>query len=72
MSARVLAFVALVGLAVLSLAMGAPRLALALAALKATVVGLVYMDLRHAHRAHAVGFVLFVALVAAILAAVLG
>ncbi|MBK7073414.1 MAG: hypothetical protein IPH44_14040 [Myxococcales bacterium] len=69
---RAFAFVALLSLAGLSLAVGAFHLAVALAAVKAVVVGLVYMDLRHAHRAHAVGFVLGVALLIAVLAVVGG
>jgi hypothetical protein len=53
---RAIAFVALLILAGLSVAVGSFHLALALAAVKAVIVGLVYMDLRHAHRAHAIAF----------------
>lgn len=69
---RALAFVVLLSLAGLALAVGSFHLALVLAATKAGLVGLVYMDLRHAHRAHAVGFVLGVALLVAVLAVVGG
>ncbi len=61
---RALAFVALLILAGLALTVGSYPLAVALAAVKATVVGLVYMDLRHAHRLHAVAFVGAVAIAA--------
>lgn len=69
---RAAAFLVLMLLAGLSITVGSFHLALALAAVKAAVVGLVYMDLRHAHRAHAVGFALGVALLLAALAVVGG
>lgn len=69
---RLLAFATLLLLAGLSIAVGSFHLALVLAAVKAIVVGLLYMDLRHAHRAHAAGFAIGVALLIAIVALVGG
>ncbi|MBP8809887.1 MAG: hypothetical protein KBG48_19675 [Kofleriaceae bacterium] len=69
---RALAFVLLLGLALASVAVGSFALAMALGAAKALVVGVVFMELRHAHRAHLVGFVLAVGLVAAVLIALGG
>ncbi len=67
---RAAAFLVLMLLAGLSITVGSFHLAVLLAAVKAIIVGLVYMDLRHAHRGHAVGFALGVAVLIAALAAV--
>ncbi len=66
---RALAFLTLLALAVASVAVGSLPVALLLAGVKAVVVGLVFMELHDAHRAHAVGFALAVALVIAVLVA---
>lgn len=54
----------LLGLALLSAITGNLAVALALAVAKSLLVGVEYMELRHAHRAHLAGFVLFVVAVA--------
>lgn len=60
-------YLTLVLLAVASAAGGHLRLALILAATKALLVGLEFMELRHAARAHMVAFVAYVGLVVAAL-----
>lgn len=62
---RAATWVLLVTLSCVSVASGRLHLALALAAVKAVVVGLEFMELRHAARAHLVAFVGFVGLVTA-------
>jgi hypothetical protein len=59
-ASRVLVYGALVGLAVAAIVSCEITTALLLAALKALLVGLEYMELRHAHRAHAAAFVAWV------------
>ncbi len=59
---RSLVYVALVGLAIGSVLSGELSTALLLASVKSLLVGLEYMELRHAHRAHAAAFVGWVAL----------
>lgn len=58
----------LVTLSCVSVASGRLHLALVLAALKALAVGLEFMELRHAARAHLVAFIGFVGVVTAGLA----
>jgi len=53
---RFTVYAALVALALGSVASGRFAIALALAGLKALMVGLEYMELRHAHRAHLAAF----------------
>lgn len=67
---RAAAYVIMLGLLLGSLATGQLGLALAAAGVKASIVGLEFMELRHAARAHATGFVLFVGAVTGILLAV--
>lgn len=67
---RVGVYVALVALAIGSVASGRFAVAIALAAAKALLVGLEYMELRHAHRAHLVAFAAWAVLVAAVLGVV--
>lgn len=55
-------WLALVSLSVLSVLHGRVQVALGLAGLKALLVGLEFMELRHAARVHAAGYVLFLAL----------
>ncbi len=64
---RLLVFVLLVALAAASVALGSLPLALLLAGLKAAAVGSEYMELRHAHRLHLVGYLGWVALLVAAL-----
>ena len=53
---RAMIYVALVTLALLSWSTGRWSVALAAAAIKALLVASEYMELRHAHRAHALAF----------------
>lgn len=59
------ALAALTTLALLSVWSGRLELALALAAVKALVVGVVLMELEHAHRAHLAAFAAWTIFVAA-------
>ncbi len=54
---RLAVYVVLVALALASVVSGKIALALAIAGLKTLLVGLEYMELRHAHRAHLAAFV---------------
>lgn len=65
---RLLVYLFLLAATVASMAAGRVALALAIAGAKAVVVGLEYMELRHAHRAHAVGFALGMVALVAVLA----
>lgn len=67
---RFIAYLALVAAAVAAVAWGVLLPALVLAGIKACVVGLEFMELRTAHIAHRVVFVLGVAALAAALALV--
>lgn len=69
---RLAVYLVLVGLAVASVASGWVVVALALAGVKAVLVGLEYMELRHAHPAHAVGFVAGLVLLVGVLLLVAG
>lgn len=60
-------WLALVALSVTSVMQGHLRWALVLAGLKAVLVGLEFMELRHAARLHAAAWVAFVALLVAVL-----
>lgn len=60
-------WLALGSLSVLSVLQGRVQVALMLAGLKALLVGLEFMELRHAARVHAAGYVLFVAFVVVVL-----
>jgi len=57
---RRIAFAVMVVLAIVSILEGQLALALLFGGLKALIVGLEYMELRHAARPHAVGFALAV------------
>ncbi len=61
---RIAVWIVLVGASVGSVASGRLRVALALAALKALLVGLEFMELRSAAWPHLLGFVAFVLAVA--------
>ncbi len=65
---RAAVYLALVAAAVAATARGELRPALALACVKATLVGLSYMELHRAHPAHRAGFVAGAALLTALLA----
>jgi len=65
---RGVTWVLLVGLALSSFAFGQFGVALGLAATKALLVGLEFMELRGAHRLHAAGFAAGVLVVTALLA----
>lgn len=64
---RLAAYVLMLVLLAAAMVSGDLRLALAAAGLKAIVVGLEFMELRHAARGHMVGFVLGIAAVAGLL-----
>lgn len=64
---RVVTWLVLVTLSVLSVLAGRLSLALVFAAAKAVLLGLEFMELRHAARLHAAAYVLFVAVVVAVL-----
>lgn len=53
-------YLALVALVVLAVALGRLELAIMIGALKALLVGLEFMELRHAARVHALAFVALV------------
>lgn len=55
---RFAAYVLMIGLVLAAVATGNIALALALGGAKAVIVGLEFMELRHAARAHAVAFVI--------------
>jgi hypothetical protein len=55
---RIITWVALLGLAAGAASAGSLRLALLFAGTKAALIGAEYMELRWAHRAHALGFAL--------------
>ena len=54
---RLAVYLVLVALAVASVASGQNAVALTVAGVKTLLVGLEYMELRHAHRAHLAAFV---------------
>lgn len=60
---RLGAYFGLVNLAVIAAMSGDLRIALALGGAKAAIVGSEFMELRHANRAHAIGYMVAVALV---------
>ncbi|MBE2252468.1 MAG: hypothetical protein IAE78_23245 [Myxococcus sp.] len=64
---RLVVWVVLMGATLLSVASGHLRVALLLAAVKALAVGLEFMELKGAARAHAFGYGAFVALLALVL-----
>lgn len=67
---RVAAYVVMVGLVVSAVAVGEVGIALVVAGAKTTLVGLEYMELRHAARAHAIGFVFGAVALTGLLAAI--
>lgn len=69
---RALTWVLLVGLTLTSFAVGRFGVALGLAATKAILVGLEFMELREAHRLHAAAFAAGVLVVTALLAVLSG
>jgi hypothetical protein len=64
---RLATWLALVGLSVASVASGRLPVALVLGGVKALLVGLEFMELRHAARVHAAAYGLFLALLVAVL-----
>lgn len=60
---RLLSWLTLVALSIVSVAMGRLSVALMLGALKAALVGLEFMELRHAARVHAAAYMLFLGVV---------
>lgn len=67
---RVVVLVVLALLALIAAFAGSLSLALGIAACKSALVAFEYMELRHANRAHLVGFVVAIALLASTLALV--
>jgi len=57
---RAVTWVVLVGLALAAVASGNLRVAFALAACKALLVGFEFMELRHTHRLHLAGYAAFI------------
>ena len=66
---RLFVYLALLFLAALAVGTANLAIALGLAGVKATLVGLEYMELRHAARAHALGYVGFIAALVLVLVA---
>lgn len=64
---QLVVWLALVSLSVLSVLSGHLHLALVIGGIKALLVGLEFMELRHAARVHAAGYALFLAVVLAVL-----
>lgn len=64
---RLLTWLALLALSIVSVLVGRLSMALALGALKALLVGLEFMELRHAARVHAAAYVLFLGVLLAVL-----
>lgn len=69
---RFAVYVTLVGLALASVASGRFAIAIALAGAKALLVGLEYMELRHAHRAHLAVFAAWAVVLVTALSVALG
>lgn len=65
---RLITWLLLVALSLISVSAGRIDLALFLAAVKAVLLGLSFMELKDAARVHAVGYVAFVTVVAGVLA----